>query len=162
MDTQRDLHIKIPKELYTKLKIRCAYNSTSMHEYIIKLLNKEMELYTGKKRSILVVDDEKIIRDSLNDWLHDGYGYNVATAETGEDAINLVKSQHFDTMVLDVKLAGKSGLDVLREIKAINPTIKSIMMTAYPSIDLAIEAMKAGAADYLIKPFTPDQLERII
>jgi heterodisulfide reductase subunit A len=162
MNTQKDIHIKISKELYTKLKIKCAYNGISMQDYITQLLNKEMESRSGEKRSILIVDDEKIMRDSLKDWLHQNYGYDVETVETGEDAIELVKKQDFDTIVLDVRLAGKGGIEVLKEIKAIKPQIKCIIITAYPQVDLAVEAIKAGAIDYLVKPFSPSQLERLI
>lgn len=157
---QRDLHIKIPKELYTKLKVKCAYESISMQEYITKLVEDDMEGRSGKKRSVLIVDDEKIMRDSLTDWLKDGY--RVTTAESGEKALELIKKQDFDVMVLDMKLTGKNGLQVLKEVKDIKPQIQSIIMTAYPSVDLAVEAMKAGATDYLVKPFSMEQLERLI
>jgi DNA-binding NtrC family response regulator len=157
---QRDIHIKIPKELYTKLKVKCAYEGISMQDYITNLVNDGIEGRSGKKRSVLIVDDEKIIRDSLKDWLKDGY--QVTTAETGEEALELVKKQDFDVMVLDVKLTGKGGLQVLKEVKESKPQIKSIIITAYPSLDLAIEAMKAGATDYLVKPFSLDQLEKLM
>lgn len=106
------------------------------------------------------MDDEKIMRDSLRDWLKDGY--QVVTAETGEEALKLIKEQDFDVLVIDVKLTGKSGIQVLKEVKEIKPQIKSIIITAYPSIDLAVEAMKAGASDYLVKPFSLDQLEKLM
>jgi ActR/RegA family two-component response regulator len=157
---QRDIHIKIPKELYTKMKVKCAYEGISMQDYIARLVNDDMEGKPGKKKSVLIVDDEKIMRDSLKDWLKDGY--QVTTAETGEAAVKLIKEQDFDVLVIDVKLTGKSGIQVLKEVKEIKPQIKSIIITAYPSIDLAVEAMKAGASDYLVKPFSLDQLEKLM
>ncbi len=157
---QKDLHIRIPKELYTKLKVKCAYQSISMQDYIIKLITEGIENLPSARRSILVADDEKIIRDSLKDWFQDGY--NVTTAETGEEAIELIKKHDFDVLILDVRLTGKSGLEVLKEVKEIKPQIKSIIITAYPSVELAVEAMKAGATDYIVKPFSPEQLERLI
>ena len=160
MDKQRDIHFRIPSELYTKLKVKCAYGSTSMQDYIIRLMNQDIENRPGRKRSVLIVDDEKIIRNSLKDWLQDGY--DVTMAETGEEAIKVIKNHDFDVIVLDVRLTGKSGLQVLKEIKEIKPQIKSIIITAYPSVELAIEAMKAGATDYIVKPFSPDQLEKLI
>lgn len=160
MDGQKDIHIRIPKELYTKLKVKCAYESMSMQDYIIKLVTDDIENRPSKKRSVLVVDDEKIIRDSLKDWLQEGY--NVTTAETGEEAIELIKNRDFDVLILDVRLTGKSGLQVLNEIKEIKPQTKIIIMTGYPSVELAVEAMKAGAADYIVKPFSPEQLEKLI
>ena len=63
---------------------------------------------------------------------------------------------------MDVRLPGKNGLKVLREVKEVKPHIKSIVITAYPSVELAVEAMKVGAVDYLIKPVVPDDLERLI
>lgn len=157
---QRDIHIKIPQELYTKLKVKCAYEGTSMQEYITKLVNDNIEGKVGRRQSVLIVDDEKIMRDSLNDWLKDNY--EVIATESGEEALQLIKKQDFDVLVIDVKLTGKSGLQVLKEVKELKPHIKSIIITAYPSIDLAVEAMKAGAADYLVKPFSLDQLEKLI
>jgi DNA-binding NtrC family response regulator len=160
MIIQKDIHIRIPQELYTKLKVKCAYGGTSMQDYIIKLITLDIEYLSGKKKSVLIVDDEKIMRESLRDWLKDGY--DVTTAETGEEAIELIKNHDFDALVLDVRLTGKSGIEVLKEIKQIKPQINSIIMTAYPSVELAVEAMKAGAAEYIVKPFSPNQLEKLI
>jgi DNA-binding NtrC family response regulator len=113
------------------------------------------------KRPILIVDDEPIVRESLRDWLRDA-GYQVATAESGEEALDLVQKQDFSIIVLDVRLPGKTGISVLREIKAFKPQIKSIVITAYPSAELADEARALGAVDYLIKPIAPDDLERLV
>jgi sulfite reductase subunit B len=113
------------------------------------------------EHSVLIVDDEPIVRESIRDWLKDA-GYKVATAESGEDALQMLETRDFSVMVLDIRLPGKSGMVVLREIKAQRPWIKSIMITAYPSAELAVEAMKLGAVDYLIKPVAPDDLEKLI
>ena len=110
---------------------------------------------------ILVVDDEPIVRESIRDWLKDA-GYQVATAESGEEALEMIDKQEFSVMILDVRLPGKTGINVLNEVKSLNPHIKSIVITAYPSVELAVEAMKLGAVDYLIKPVAPDDLERLI
>jgi len=160
MIQQKDIHIRIPKELYTKLKVKCAYGGTSMQDYIIRLMTVDIENLSGKKKSVLIVDDEKIMRESLRDWLKDSY--NVTTAETGEETIELIKNHDFDALILDVRLTGKSGIEILKEVKQIKPQINSIIMTAYPSVELAIEAMKAGAAEYIVKPFSPDKLEKLI
>lgn len=160
MIEQKDIHIRIPKELFTKLKVKCAYSGTSMQDYIIRLMNLDIENLAGRKKSVLIVDDEKIMREYLRDWLQDSY--NVTTAETGEETIELVKNQDFDALILDVRLMGKSGIEVLKEVKQIKPQINSIIMTAYPSLELAVEAMKAGAAEFIVKPFPPDKLEKLI
>lgn len=86
----------------------------------------------------------------------------MATAETGEEALKLIEKQDFDILVIDVRLPRKSGLQVLSEAKEVKPDIKSIIITAYPTVELAVEAMKLGAVDYLIKPVVPEQLERLI
>ena len=112
-------------------------------------------------KPILVVDDEPIVRESIRDWLKDA-GYRVATAETGEEALEMIGKQDFSVMILDVRLPGKTGIKVLREVKALKPQIKSIVITAYPTVELADEAMKLGAVDYLIKPVAPDDLEKLI
>ncbi len=114
-----------------------------------------------QKHSVLIVDDEPIVRESIRDWLKDA-GYHVATAESGEEALKMVETQDFSVMILDVRLPGQSGIAVLREIKTQRPWIKSIIITAYPSTELAVEAMKLGAIDYLIKPVIPDELENLV
>jgi DNA-binding NtrC family response regulator len=111
--------------------------------------------------SVLVVDDEPIVRESIRDWLVNA-GYQVATAESGEEALEMVEKQDFSIIIVDVRLPGKTGITVLKEVKALKPQIKSIVITAYPSTELAAEAMKLGAVDYLIKPIAPDELERLV
>jgi len=113
------------------------------------------------EHSVLVVDDEPIVRESIRDWLTEA-GYGVATAETGEQALEMVKTQDFSVLVVDLRLPGKTGLAVLEAIKAERPWIKSIVITAYPSSETAQEAKRLGAVDYLLKPFAPDDLERLI
>lgn len=112
-------------------------------------------------KPILIVDDEPIVRESIADWLKDA-GYQVATAETGEEALELIEKQDFSVVILDIRLPGKTGIKVLEEVKALKPEIKSIIITAYPTVELATEAKKLGAIDFLIKPIAPDDLERLI
>ena len=112
-------------------------------------------------KPILIVDDEPIVRESIRDWLKEA-GYQVATAESGEEALELIEKQDFSVMVLDIRLPGKTGITVLKEVKALKPEIKSIVITAYPTAELMAEAMKLGAVDYLVKPIAPDDLERLI
>jgi DNA-binding NtrC family response regulator len=114
-----------------------------------------------QKHSVLIVDDEPIVRESIRDWLVDA-GYQVATAENGEKALEMIEKKDFGIMIVDVRLPGKTGITVLKEVKALKRQIKSIVITAYPSTELAAEAMKLGAVDYLIKPVAPDELERLI
>jgi sulfite reductase subunit B len=113
------------------------------------------------KRSILIVDDETIVRDSLRDWLKDA-GYNVATADTAEQAREIIDNQDFAVIVLDIRLRGETGLSVLKEVKAKRPWIKSIIMTAYASPETAAVARKLGVVEYLTKPVAPDDIEKLI
>lgn len=156
----KQLHVRIPKADYTKLKLRCVYESISIQDYIAKLVTEKIRGYSAEENSVLIIDDETIIRESLRDWLKDAY--QVATAETSEEALALIGKQDFDILIVDVRLPGKSGIQVLREVKEVKPHIKSIVITAYPSVDMAVESMKLGAIDYLVKPVAPDYLERLI
>jgi DNA-binding NtrC family response regulator len=110
---------------------------------------------------ILIVDDEPIARESLRDWLEYA-GYKVVTAETGEQAIELIAKRDFSVIILDVRLPGRTGIAVLKEIKEKKPDTKAIIITAYPTSDLTAEALRLGAIDYLVKPIVPDDLERLV
>lgn len=112
-------------------------------------------------KPVLIVDDEPIVRESLRDWLKDA-GYQVETAKSGEEALEMIEKQDFSVMVVDIRLPGMSGIKVLNEVKARRPEIKSIIITAYPTSETAAEAAKLGAVDYLIKPVAPDELENLI
>ncbi len=113
------------------------------------------------KHPVLIVDDEPIVRESIRDWLEDA-GYDVRTAQDGEEALRLIEEKDFSVMVLDIRLPGQSGLAVLKKVKAQRPWIKSIIITAYPSEETTAEAKSLGAIDYIIKPLVPDDLERLI
>ena len=112
-------------------------------------------------KPVLIVEDEAIMRESLRDWLKDG-GYEVETAEEGEEALEKIGKKEFSVAILDLRLPGKDGLEVLKEATEKDPKIKGIVITAYPSVETAVEAMKMGAIDYIVKPFAPDALERAI
>ena len=135
-------------------------NYSCIQEYLVKLIAQSLGEYPTEEKIVLIVDDEAIVRESLGDCLRDSY--QVVTAETGEEALELIEKQDFDILVVDVRLPGKTGLQVLREVKEVKPYIDSIVITAYPSVELAVEVMKLGAVDYLIKPVAPDNLERLI
>jgi DNA-binding response OmpR family regulator len=112
-------------------------------------------------KPILIVEDETITREALRDWLTDG-GYNVETAEAGEKALEFIAEQDFGIVILDLKLPGKDGIEVLKQAKEKRPQLKGVIITAYPSVDTAVKATKEGAIDYLPKPFDLNQLEKII
>jgi DNA-binding NtrC family response regulator len=110
---------------------------------------------------ILIVDDETIMRESLAGWLERD-GHAVQTARSGEEALRKCKENHFDILLLDIKMEGMSGLEVLRRVKESDADVAVVMITAYGSIATAIEAMKNGAFDYMLKPFDPNELGVLI
>jgi len=114
-----------------------------------------------KTKSILVVEDEAIMRDSLRDWLTDA-GYRVETAEDGEKALVTLTSQEFGLVIIDLRLPKKNGLEVLRQARARQAQLKGIVITAYPSVQSAVEAMKEGAIDYMTKPCDLNRLEESV
>ncbi|MBW2193049.1 MAG: response regulator [Deltaproteobacteria bacterium] len=106
---------------------------------------------------ILVVDDELIVRDSIKDWLEDE-GFAVEAAESGPDALDLLSKQAYHLMLTDIKMPGMDGVEVLQKAKQDYPDLCVVMMTAYATVETAVEAMKTGALDYLLKPFDLDTL----
>lgn len=111
---------------------------------------------------ILIVDDEASVRESMRDWLMEK-GYEAEVASTGEEGLEMVAAKNYSLLILDYRLPGKSGLEVLREAKAIKPNVKSIIITAYPSADLNMQLRKLGASDdLLIKPIMTEDLENLI
>jgi len=110
---------------------------------------------------ILIVDDELIMRESLAGWLQRD-GHTIQTAPSGEEALDKLKETHFDIMLVDIKMEGISGLEVLQHVKESDPDVAVVMITAYGSIPTAIEAMKNGAYDYMLKPFDPNELGVLI
>jgi len=110
-----------------------------------------------KKTAILVVDDDPGHRTMLRTLLS-GWGYAVTEADDGAAAIEKVQHQAFDLVLMDIRMIKISGLQALTEIKAFNPSIPVILMTAFSSVETAVEALKSGAYDYLTKPLDFDEL----
>jgi len=125
------------------------------------LIRQEAIRKAGETKPVLVVDDEDILRESLRDWLANA-GYTVEAVGSGEDALKAIREKDFGVVILDIKLPGKTGIEVLREARAIRPQLQGILITAYPSWETAVESMKLGAVDYLSKPFNLDTLENLI
>ncbi|MBT8367902.1 MAG: response regulator, partial [Deltaproteobacteria bacterium] len=103
---------------------------------------------------ILVVDDELIVRESLKDWLAEE-GFSVDIAASGPEALDQLTKQTYQLMLLDIKMPEMDGVEVLQKAKESLPDLNVIMMTAYATVETAVEAMKIGALDYLVKPFDP-------
>ena len=110
------------------------------------------------KGEILIVDDDTAHLSMLKTVLT-GWGYRTVEAEDGADAISEVRDRPFDCVLMDVRMANVGGMEALSEIKTLNPAIPIIIMTAFSSIDTAVQAMKLGAYDYLTKPLNFDELQ---
>lgn len=114
-----------------------------------------------KKISILIVDDEESVRDSLYNWFIED-GYKVECAENAKKALNILQSENFDIVLADIKMPGMDGLEMLKRIKTLRKESIVIVMTAFATVDTAVQALKDGAFDYVTKPFDPDDLSHLI
>jgi DNA-binding NtrC family response regulator len=115
----------------------------------------------AKKISILIVDDEESVRDSLYNWFIED-GYHVECAENANKALSMLESDNFDIILADIKMPGMDGLEMLRRIKLLKNESIVIVMTAFATVDTAVQALKDGAFDYVTKPFDPDDLSHLI
>jgi DNA-binding NtrC family response regulator len=111
--------------------------------------------------SILIVDDEESVRDSLYNWFLDD-GYRVETSENAKKALSLLHEKEFDIVLADIKMPGMDGMEMHRRIRALPKVPIVIIMTAFASVDTAVQALKEGAFDYVTKPFDPDDLSHLI
>jgi two-component system phosphate regulon sensor histidine kinase PhoR len=112
---------------------------------------------------ILVIDDEAVMRDGCHRILAK-QGCEVLTATNGEDGLAAITRdpQGFDVVLLDLKMPGMEGMEVLERAKEVNPALLIVVITGYATVDSAVEAMKKGAYDFIAKPFTPDQLRLVV
>jgi DNA-binding NtrC family response regulator len=115
----------------------------------------------SSRESILVVDDEEVMRDVLQTLLTQA-GYDVTLAENGPEGLALVRRTGFDAAIVDVMLPEMGGLEVLEELKKVDPELIVLMITAYASVETAITAMKKGAFDYVTKPFKHEEVLHIL
>ncbi|HNW99952.1 MAG TPA: response regulator [Candidatus Cloacimonadota bacterium] len=113
------------------------------------------------QKQILIVDDEKNIRLTLRRSLETLH-FEIQEALTGEEALEMINTQHFDLVLLDLKLPGISGLDVIRQVRNTDNPVKIIIISAHGTIEAAVESMKLGASDFIEKPFTPDEIRQLV
>jgi len=111
--------------------------------------------------SVLIVDDEKVMRESLAEWLQED-GYKVLTAESGMDALRVIADAKPLVAVVDIKMPGMDGITLLRKVREQYPDLLVIMVTAFATIDNAVQAMKEGAYDFITKPFPPEKLSNLL
>ena len=116
---------------------------------------------TPSPLTTLVVDDEEAIRESLAAWLTKD-GYRVSTAESADAALARIARQTYDLYLVDIKMPGMDGIELLTRIKEGQPDALIIIITAHGTVQTAVEAMKRGANDYICKPFDPEELSLIM
>jgi len=114
-----------------------------------------------EKMHIMIVDDEMIIRESFSHWFQKS-GHFVETAASGSEALEKLEKIVFDVLFVDIKMPGMSGIELLEKTKADYPDTIVVIITAFGTIETAVAAMKLGAADYLLKPFKPEQLTLVM
>ena len=115
----------------------------------------------NKSQRLLIVDDELTVRESLQRWFEED-GYKVDVAEDAYKALEKIEKESYGIVLLDIKMPGMDGLELQSKIKTTSPDTIAIIMTAYASVDTAITALKQGAYDYIIKPFNPEDLSRLV
>jgi DNA-binding response OmpR family regulator len=112
-------------------------------------------------RSVLIVDDEIYIRATLSVALEKLH-LPVDTAASGTEALKKLAARSYAVMLLDLRLPGMDGVEVLKRVPEIRPEVKVVIITAYGSVEAAVEAMKLGAVDFLQKPFDPDEVRKLV
>ena len=114
-----------------------------------------------KSKSVLIVDDEKNILLTLSQSL-EVLRLETDTATNGEEALAKLKEKEFGLILLDIRMPGMDGMEVLRQVREIRPDIRIIMISAYGTIEVAVEAMKLGAVDFIQKPFSPEEVRALV
>ena len=113
------------------------------------------------KANLLIVDDELSVRDSLGKWFREE-GYDTCVAESAHAALTQMAEHHFDLALVDIKMPGTDGIELLHRIREVDPEMVVIIMTGYASVDTAVTALKDGAYDYVSKPFDPDDIAHTV
>jgi len=113
------------------------------------------------KRRILIVDDERSVRKSLQEWFQED-GFDVETAEDGHEALRIMDTGPFDLFIVDLKMPGMDGITLQRRIQEGDKDATVIILTAYASVETAVDALKQGAFDYVTKPVDPDELSNLV
>lgn len=111
--------------------------------------------------NVLVVDDEDVIRDVCSQILS-AEGYAVTTAASGKEALHLVSEHVYDAVVTDIMMPDMSGLELLEVIKSTNMDVRTIVITGLGTFDMATQSDRLGAREFVVKPFTPDELSEAV
>jgi DNA-binding response OmpR family regulator len=113
------------------------------------------------RKSIIIVDDELLIRDLLYDFFSER-NWTVSVCESGEKSMEIFKNKQFDLALVDIKMAEMDGLSFIRKLKALYPLLPIVVMTGFPSVETAVEALRLKVDDYFIKPFNINKLYKTI
>ncbi len=120
------------------------------------------QTYTaGQKGRILIVDDELVVRDSLQKWF-DSEGYDAGAVSSGREALFEVQQKQYDLALLDIKMPGMDGMELQKKLREVDSDLTVVIMTGYASVETAVEALKMGAYDYITKPIDPDELVHLV
>jgi DNA-binding NtrC family response regulator len=114
-----------------------------------------------KKMELMLVDDDEWIRDSMRIFF-ENEGCNLVTAETAEEALKIIKKQHFDIIIADLRLPGISGIKLFEYVRDSNKGLIKILITAYMDKKVSSDAKKAGIDDLIEKPFTSETIEKVL
>jgi CheY-like chemotaxis protein len=133
------------------------YDAHNLEEIKVNIEKQRLEESTTRSRSVLVVDDDTMILQVMSDLLQ-AAGYEVMTATNGDDAVRMHTEIAPALTFMDVKLRGKSGIDVFREIRAVDPHATVVILTGYPKIEDTVQVIKEGAYNYLTKPIKSEEL----
>lgn len=115
----------------------------------------------SKRPLILVADDEQNIRSTISHALHIE-GYDVVTAVDGQDTLLQLRAAEFDLLLLDLRMPGMDGMEVLRQVVELYPNVPVVIITAYGTVETAVEAVKLGAVDFIQKPFSPKEIRTLV
>jgi len=113
------------------------------------------------KPTILIVDDELLIRDLLYDFFTN-QGWEITTAENGAKALEILENRSVDLLLTDLKMPGLDGMELTNRVKEEYPSLPVVIMTGFPSIDSAVQALRYKVEDYIIKPFNINQLFKTV
>jgi CheY-like chemotaxis protein len=137
----------------------CEHYRSRLEPYVSKLV--QVDVRARASLSILVVDDERVMRESCASYL-EAEGYNVTVCSRGDKALETLKRRGFDIVLVDLYMSQVPGMELLRAALATHPESIVIVMTGNPSVDSSLEALRAGAWDYLPKPFSATHLQILI
>ena len=158
LSSRKAIYLPVPHSIPNSYVIDLAIcNRCGACEEICPTNAVQLSQSDRKDFNILVVDDELSLRDSLKEWLEEE-DFSVDMAVSGADALEKLSQKTYQLMLTDIKMPKMSGVDLLKQAKSAHPDLSVVMMTAYATVETAVEAMKIGALDYLIKPFDPDTL----